>query len=351
MEKDIADQRILYLDRLRILATAAVIVLHTASKVMYSSGTFSFNWHVSNIADSGVRWCVPVFAMISGALFLDPDKDIQVKKLYTNNILRMITAFAFWTVVYTFNPFSDRYFTWEQLISGHYHLWFLFMIAGFYITVPLLREITRSEHMTKYFLIVSFVFNIAANTFFHIVLPCFQNLGRNEICSALSKNYENMHIDLLLGYSFYFVLGYYLSRKDFCRKTYLFICLSAAAACLVTIFLTYAASVNRNTTWTGWYNYLSLNTMMESMGIFLWIKNIKSGCHEKCQTRIPSISQYTFGIYLVHVFILELLIQKSALLSFNALISIPVISVIVFLSSLVLSAGINRIPVIGRYIS
>lgn len=350
MEKKITNEHIVYLDLLRIFAAIAVIMIHTASNIMYSSDLFSFNWHVSNIADSSARWCVPVFAMISGVLFLNPDKNIPIKKLYMNHILRMIMAFVFWSAVYALNPLSDQCFTWERLISGHYHLWFLFMIAGFYMTVPLLREITKSKCMTKYFLIISFVFNILANTFFHVVLPCFQSLGRNEIISALSKNYDNMHIDLLLGYSFYFVLGYYMSRRTFCKKTYLLICLSAAVACLVTILLTYAASVNKNTTWTGWYDYFSLNTMVESIGIFLLIKNVKIRCSHKQKTWIAAISRYTFGIYLVHVLILELFVQKNVLISSNALITIPVISAIVFLSSLVISVIINKIPVIRSYI-
>lgn len=344
------EEHIIYLDVLRIFATVGVILIHTASNVMYSSDIFTFNWHVSNIADSSVRWCVPVFAMISGVLFLDPDRAIQIKKLYTRNMLRMITAFLFWTIIYAFNPFSNHYFTWGRLVSGHYHLWFLFMIAGFYMTVPLLREITKSEYMTKYFLALSFVFNILANTFFGVILPCFQSLGENEIITALGKNYDNMHMDLLLGYSFYFVLGYYLSRRTFGRRTYLFFCAAAVAACLVTILLTYTASVNKNAVWTSWYDYLSLNTMLESIGIFLFIKNAKIRCNSKQQTWISAISRYTFGIYLVHVLILELLVQEGVFISGNALISIPVLSIIVFLSSLVISVIINRIPGIRRFV-
>lgn len=97
MQKKQIRNRILYLDFLRILATAAVMILHTASKVWYASDIGSFNWNASNVWDSIVRWCVPVFAMISGTLFLNPDNEIRIKNLYTRNICRVLTAFIFWS--------------------------------------------------------------------------------------------------------------------------------------------------------------------------------------------------------------------------------------------------------------
>ncbi len=350
MQKKQIRNRILYLDFLRILATAAVMILHTASKVWYASDIGSFNWNASNVWDSIVRWCVPVFAMISGTLFLNPDNEIRIKNLYTRNICRVLTAFIFWSFLYAFNPFSDKIFTPDKLLSGHYHLWFLFMIVGFYITVPLLREITRTERTTKYFLVASFVLNISANTFFHILLPCFPSINASPFISALSKDYNNANIDFLLGYSFYFVLGYYLSRHTFRKKTNYFVYMLAVAACFATILFTYMASIDKNTSWTGWYNYLSVNVALQSMGMFVLIKNAKLKWIQKQQKLISTISKYTFGMYLVHIFLLELLIKELKPLSYNAVITIPAISIFVFLSSLVLSCLLNNIPIVKRYI-
>ena len=64
-------ERIIYFDYLRVLATMAVIFLHVAAQNWYNTDINTLNWHVFNIYDSIVRWGVPIFIMISGALFLE----------------------------------------------------------------------------------------------------------------------------------------------------------------------------------------------------------------------------------------------------------------------------------------
>ena len=63
--------RILYFDFLRIFATLAVMVLHVAAQNWYGTSVPSFEWQTFNFFDSIVRWGVPIFVMISGALFLN----------------------------------------------------------------------------------------------------------------------------------------------------------------------------------------------------------------------------------------------------------------------------------------
>ena len=67
-------------DYLRILASFCVIILHLASQKINFINVYSKEWQVLNFYDSIVRWTVPVFAMISGALFLS--KEISLKKIY-----------------------------------------------------------------------------------------------------------------------------------------------------------------------------------------------------------------------------------------------------------------------------
>ena len=38
--------------------------------------------------------------MISGALFLRNSKKLDIKKLYSKNILRIVVVFLFWSLVY-----------------------------------------------------------------------------------------------------------------------------------------------------------------------------------------------------------------------------------------------------------
>lgn len=63
-------KRTIYFDYLRVMATLAVIMLHMSAQNWYVSDVNGYNWQVFNLYDSIVRWGVPVFVMISGALFL-----------------------------------------------------------------------------------------------------------------------------------------------------------------------------------------------------------------------------------------------------------------------------------------
>ena len=74
-------ERVWYLEYLRIIATVAVIVLHVAAQNFYGVGVESFAWKVFNCANGLVRWSVPIFLTISGALFLDNEKEITIETI------------------------------------------------------------------------------------------------------------------------------------------------------------------------------------------------------------------------------------------------------------------------------
>ena len=90
MEK--SNTRIIYADLLRIIATFAVIILHVSAAKLNELQITDYNWQISNIYDSLVRWSVPVFVMLSGMFFLDPNKEIDFNKLFSKYILRIFLA-------------------------------------------------------------------------------------------------------------------------------------------------------------------------------------------------------------------------------------------------------------------
>ena len=151
-----------HLDCLKVLATFAVMLLHIAEQNWHSANVLSFEWNVLNFYDSVVRWAVPVFVMISGALFLD--RDYPVSRIYRKNILRIVTAFIFWSLAYALisavlsNKPMELQAIIVETLKGHYHMWFLFMIVGLYMTVPFLKTIVQSAALTKYFLVLSLIF-------------------------------------------------------------------------------------------------------------------------------------------------------------------------------------------------
>ena len=97
-----------------------------------------------------------------------------------------------------------------------------------------------------------------------------------------------------------------------------------------------------------------LNIFFTSTSIFVFFKNNFNNLiiNKKKNNIIKKISSFTFGIYLIHPLILERVIQKLNLfsLSINIIYLIPLISLITFILSLIISIIIKFIPILGKYL-
>ena len=167
MTKNILTHRQYHLDYLRVFASVAIILLHVTAQNMRYVELAGTEWNIYNICNSASRWAVPVFVMISGALFLP--REIPTKTLYKKYISRMAIAYVVWSAFYAVaDPIGNILFTdgfrislidiIGRFISGAVHLWFLPMIIGLYMCIPLIKQITKNDKLTKYFLLLAFVF-------------------------------------------------------------------------------------------------------------------------------------------------------------------------------------------------
>ena len=95
-----SNKRIVYADLLRIIATFAVIVLHVSASKWYDTPVKDFNWQIYNLYDSLVRWAVPIFVMLSGMFFLNPEKFIPTSNIIKKYIFRILLAIIVWGLFY-----------------------------------------------------------------------------------------------------------------------------------------------------------------------------------------------------------------------------------------------------------
>lgn len=75
-------KRILYLDILKIISCIAVVMIHVTADGFKYMNIHSASWSVVTIFNIVVRFAVSVFVMASGAVFLNPDKKLEVKELW-----------------------------------------------------------------------------------------------------------------------------------------------------------------------------------------------------------------------------------------------------------------------------
>lgn len=351
-ENPTIDNRIIYLDYLRVIATVAVMMLHVAAQHWYTSDIRSLNWHVFNVYDGATRWCVPVFVMISGALFLP--RDVSTKTLYKKYILRLVVAYLVWGVIYSLlNPllgladFSLGYML-RTVISGAAHMWFLPMIVGLYMCIPLLRPIARDRKLAAYFLLLAFLFQFLRPIVFNLTQDFAGGLAAKGV-SELQNVFASMSLHLVLGYAGYFVAGYVLRQAEIGPKLRGVIYALGVLGLLATIFLTVFVSYRGAMMTDTYYSYFSLNVALMATALFVLFK-YKVKASPRAQRRMPRLSKYSFGAYLVHVLIID--IVKSVGLEtirFTPILSVPVITLIVAVLSFAISFILNKIPFVNQY--
>lgn len=343
----------MYFDYLRLIATFGVIVLHISAQNWHLAEPGSVEWNAFNGYDSLVRWTVPIFVMISGALFLAPENPITMEKLFKKNILRMVTAYLFWAVIYAV-VFSKKSIKAVILatLTGHHHLWFLVMLVGVYLLIPVLRKITEDTELTKYFLLLGLVFTFIIP----YGLDLLVNFGGSGIVAIgnIGKGvFSNMKFHFTLGYPFYFVAGYYLSRMELSKKARNTIYVLGVAGFVLTMALTTALSVRRHEALNHYYDNFTVNVLLEALAVFTFGKYelSKISLSDKGRKVIGLLSKYSFGVYLVHVMIQDLLCMAGIdTLSMNPFVSVPLLSVVIGIISLGISYVLNKIPVLNRFI-
>ena len=89
---DMGRNRVCYFDVLRVASIFFVIVIHVTSAGMKLCAPVTAVWRVNWLVNSISRWAVPVFFMVSGALFLEPSRELTLKKLHKKNILRIVVC-------------------------------------------------------------------------------------------------------------------------------------------------------------------------------------------------------------------------------------------------------------------
>ncbi len=344
------EQRMEYFDYLRILATFAVMILHISAHNWYLTDVESWQWNTLNIYDSMVRWAVPVFVMISGALFLGGSQSME--QILKKNVKRILAALVFWSILYAvvvyFATGCGIKNAVAEVVTGHYHLWFLFMLTGLYLIVPFLRKIVESESFIKYFLALSFLFSFVLPQLFEIVSLYSESAG-----SVISRVMDNVDFHFARNYVFYFVWGYYLNRIRLDRKARRIIYTAGIIGFLATILLTAGVSVWKGEALETFYGYFTINVMLQSMLIFVLVKQRFEAISvsEKKKKFVRTLSEYSFGAYLVHALVIEALnLFGIHSLAFSPVLAVPVISVLVFVLSYLISALIHKIPFLKKYI-
>ncbi|HQS73021.1 MAG TPA: acyltransferase family protein [Sulfurovum sp.] len=333
-----------WLDAARIIAIFGVILIHVCAPVFGDNRSNFYTMQIANAFDSVSRVSVPLFALISGTLVLQKEPSFVSIK---NRIFRVAIPLLFWSFIYVlyvnyWNAFPFDFI--KSMVSifqtpAMYHLWFVYMIIGIYILLPILHPISEkllaNRKLAYYFFTLWFLVNSLT---IYFPFDFIRLIGLNDFMS----------------WSGYFMLGHYLVYTKHIpkvsNKILLIVFLMASS---FTFGLTLYFNTNFNPLNETAYIYFSPNVMIATIAAFLWLKQINLS---NFYVKIASyLSPLVFPVYFMHLLIIA--IFSSGILGFSLdqffihpFIGILLLSITVFIVSFIVAAIASKIPFISKLI-
>jgi surface polysaccharide O-acyltransferase-like enzyme len=329
-----------WLDTARVFAGIAVVTLHVASAVVIHQPISSVEWWIGNFVDSSVRWCVPFFVMISGALLLDNRKQYaSFICFYKQRIKRIALPLFCWSLFFSCWAGAKEYMKqgdinfvliFTNLIRGqpNSHLWYLFMLIGLYAFIPWLKILVSGLTRQRLLGLLILLFTLA-------IIDDAQAYA-DELGSVTNRLFFGLWFVWFLGY---FFLGHYINT--FMPKTVSKRLLASIffAALLLTAVGNYYAQVGILPVGVYFYDYLSVNVVAMSITLMLLVKQMPTISWAK------KYSAFVFGVYLIHPIFIDLFrLTGLTVERFNPTWSIPICVLLVLMCSIVTLKGLLKTP-------
>ena len=317
-----------HIEYIRAISAIAVIAIHTInSAIIYSQtgkGSVIMFW---TIIKNLLYWAVPCFAMISGILLLDKDKEISKNK-YFNYIRRIAitliifgTGFSWIEIIFvekTINPIQIISAIQCVMLNKTWaHLWYMYGLLTIYILLPIYRKMLSYHSPKIYCLLVAVV----------------------VILSILTGNrYIALHV--------YFLIGGIVNRIKLKRTISYVVLMSCIVLLSVISIVILNNTVKMPINLTG---YVSPINMVLSVVLFKLLYEVNLEKKKRFKNLLLLIAEYSFGLYLVHMVFINLIYQAAKLQLMNnwsSLLIIPIMVILNLIFSWSITWIIKRIPVL-----
>lgn len=331
-------------DCLRIVAILAVIMIHCSAPFVIQFPKGSFNFAVANLLDSISRIGVPFFVIISGYFLLNENRDISAAKI-KSKVCKMFFILGAWSLFYALLYNCKNFF--NAFIYGHYHLWYLYMMIGLYLTTPILRLFVKKENKNYIYYLV------ALSLIFCFTPPLLSILFSND--NEITKLANQFQISFAGAFVSYYLIGWLFGQDYSLFKKRIKMCVLIAIAAIIFIFCGVQFVETKIVPYKVFYANTVLPVFIYSISSFLalyeFFKQIKSKFSEKVKTFISEMSKLTFGVYLVHISLLELFKNEFKYNSeINAIAYIFFIYAITTISSFIVAFLLSKIKYINQLI-
>ena len=339
------------LDIIKTIAILGVPLIHASAVGFYGYPMGSGEWLASVFWGNILRAAVPLFLMVTGALFLDCNKEITGKKIYCKYLVRIVLALVIWAGLYeAFTIFLDY---WVGNITDigtalktslgnvvffrhHFHLYYLQVVIIVYALVPIVRVFTAhgTQKQMKYAILVWIAFTV--------IYPFARHFAPLDQLEGVPAQYE---INMTYGAIGYCLLGYYIKKYGVSRK----FSWCYPLGLIVTIGGTVLMCEQTGELSELFYSVVSPGAFLMAFGIFTFVVNMKKT--DRGAKFFGTVSKASFCIYLVHDFFNIIFAYMGFdAMSADPIISVPALVTINFALSFVVYLILSKIPIVNKYL-
>lgn len=302
------ENKISYFDGLRVIACLMVITIHVFEILLWNYSSMSTSTKVIDAVFVGIsRAGVGLFFMISGALMISKDKNLSIEYVFKYRFLKIVKLIVVSKVIYLLLGtliYHNQDFSLIELINGFTNnddiygtgaLWFLYVLAGLYLCLPLLVAL---KHKSEKYLL-------------YLVALVLLNVYLKELLDYLFDIKFIFEVPMATSFLGIFILGYLLNKAELSKKMANLIIGVGFIAMLTIIVVTFQKSAEANKLNTELWNDLNLLTLLMCSGIFVFAKNSRVFDAFSKRTLISYLSGLTLIVYVVHYFVLKFNLRKA----------------------------------------
>lgn len=305
------NNKYIHIEVLRILAIFFVIFNHTGNNGFFLFANRPVNsipFWLYMLPSIFCKFSVPLFLMISGALMLERRNE-ALKVLWKNRIKKFFCILLMWSLIYYMwdmlyvSGKLDFVLVFEQIYTygTKFHLYYLYIYLAFLISLPFLQAMVQKLE-TKYF-----YYMVGIAIFLNGILPIIEYLltqGRITMNNYLRPEWLSSYVVL------YPSIGYFLQKRVDCSKikklpliwiiniTTIFIC------CYMTY---YKVQITNQLGEGEAQGFHSCFVLINCISIFCTIRIFCEKKHfsNRLKKFILSLGKASFGIYLIHVLVMN----------------------------------------------
>ena len=325
--KNTLNSRVVFLDWLRFIACFMVILVHCIEPFYLGGpeGTYIASWGDAfwvTVLDSALRSAVPLFVLASSYLLFPLKTDTVT--FFKRRMVRVLVPFLIWSLLYACVPMigsggeidvvGNLKTLSVNLMMHSGHLWFVYMLLGVYLLMPLLspwiEKVSQKEER-------AFLIFWSFTTLIPLIRPIAQSVtGAPDLWGECPWN-EFGTFYYVSGFIGYLVLGHYIRKyvpELSWKKTLAYalpfwivgFAVTAGGFWYLTpiedgfpISAPYQTAVDMETTW----RFCTIGVVWQTLAYFLVVRKINASGRVYERLVLP-VSKLSYGIYLMHLFVL-----------------------------------------------